>query len=80
MMPTIAIVEGVAIILWLNDHAPPHFHARIAEHEAKISIETGDVLDGHLPKHKLKAVLRWLDQHRDEVAFAWSEIRSGRPL
>ncbi len=27
-MPTIAIVDGILIVLYFNDHAPPHFHPR----------------------------------------------------
>ncbi len=26
-MPTIAIVDGVKIQMFYNDHIPPHFHA-----------------------------------------------------
>ncbi len=29
-MPTIAIVEGVRIMIFLNDHLPPHLHALFA--------------------------------------------------
>jgi hypothetical protein len=27
-MPTIAIVDGILILLYFNDHAPAHFHAQ----------------------------------------------------
>ena len=55
-MPTIAIVFGVRIIIYPKDHLPPHLHAKFAEHEAMISIVTGDVLQGSLPRPKLRAV------------------------
>lgn len=45
-MPTIAIVLGVRIITYPKDHLPPHLHAKFAEHEAMISILTGQVLEG----------------------------------
>jgi hypothetical protein len=44
-MPTIAVVDGILIILYFNDHAPPHFHARGAEFHARIRIDDGSVLD-----------------------------------
>jgi hypothetical protein len=75
-VPRIASIEGVQIVLWPNDHPPPHFHAIIAEYEAKMSIETGDVLSGSLPKAKLRAILSWLDLNRDALAFRWSELRA----
>ncbi len=77
-MPTIAIVLGVRIIIYPKDHLPPHLHAKFAEHEAMISIMTGDVLEGSLPRAKLRAVQDWLAKHRDQVAYIWREIREMR--
>jgi hypothetical protein len=77
-MPTIAIVAGVRIIIYPKDHLPPHLHAKFAEYEAMISIVTGDVLEGSLPRSKLKAVKDWLSAHRDQVAYVWREIRALR--
>jgi hypothetical protein len=77
-MPTIAIVLGVRIIIYPKDHLPPHLHAKFAEHEAMISIATGHVLEGSLPRAKLSAVQAWLAKHRGQVAFVWREIRALR--
>jgi Domain of unknown function (DUF4160) len=77
-MPTIAIVEGVRIMIHLKDHLPPHLHAMFAGVEAQISIVTGHVLHGSLLPAKLKAVQRWLDAHREQVAYIWEEIRAKR--
>ena len=77
-MPTIAIIEGVRIMIHLKDHLPPHLHAVFGESEAQISIVTGDVLHGRLPRAKLRAVRVWLDAHREKVAYIWTEIRANR--
>jgi Domain of unknown function (DUF4160) len=77
-MPTIAIVLGVRIVIYPEDHLPPHLHAIFAEHEAMISIVTGDVLEGSLPRAKLRTVQEWLARHREEVAYIWREIRDLR--
>ncbi|MGA8612549.1 MAG: DUF4160 domain-containing protein [Xanthobacteraceae bacterium] len=77
-MPTIAIVLGVRIIIYPKYHLPPHLHAKFAEHEAMISIATGDVLEGSLPRAKLKAIQEWLARHREQVAYIWAEIRDLR--
>jgi len=77
-MPTIAIGDGVRIMIHLKDHLPPHLHAMFAGFEAQISIATGHVLHGSLPRAKLNAVERWLDAHRDQVAYIWDEIRAKR--
>jgi len=39
-MPTIAIVDGVKIQMFYDDHAPPHFHAVLGGEEAWIVIRT----------------------------------------
>jgi hypothetical protein len=37
-MPTISVFYGVVIQMFWRDHAPPHFHALYAEHEALIDL------------------------------------------
>lgn len=77
-MPTIAIVDGVRITIYLNDHLPPHLHATYAGTDAQISIATGALLHGSLPRGKLRSVQSWLSAHREQVAFVWTEVRAGR--
>ena len=36
-MPTISVFYGIVIQMFWQDHAPPHFHALYAEHEALIT-------------------------------------------
>ena len=79
-MPTIAIVDGVVILIYPKDHAPPHIHAKFAEHECLLNIYNGDLLAGNLPKKKLAKVQSWLEDHRQDVAFAWDEMRQGRTI
>jgi hypothetical protein len=77
-VPTIAIVDGVKLLIYPKDHLPPHLHAILAGQEAMISIKTGDVLEGALPKAKMRAVQDWLAAHRAQVAYVWIEMRAGR--
>jgi hypothetical protein len=76
-MPTIAIVDGVIIMIYPNDHIPPHVHATIAEHECRISIVDFEVLSGDLPKSKLRKVKAWLKDHADAVSSAWEAVYDG---
>ena len=77
-MPTIAIIAGVRIVIYPKDHLPPHLHAIYAEYEAMISIVTGDVLEGSLPRAKQKAIQSWLAANREHVAYVWQEVRALR--
>jgi Domain of unknown function (DUF4160) len=39
-LPTISTFYGILIQMFFADHAPPHFHARYAGHEALFDIGT----------------------------------------
>lgn len=44
-MPTISVFFGIVIRMFWQDHDPPHFHARYAEHKARFTIEPVAQLD-----------------------------------
>ncbi len=73
-MPTFYIIDGVKIVLYFDDHNPPHFHAIIAEYDALIRIETLEILEGDLPKSKQKKVLEWANKHKDDLQEIWDEL------
>jgi hypothetical protein len=53
--------------MYYRDHAPPHFHAIYAEHEAKVEIATAAILEGKLPRNARNLVEQWAAAHRDEL-------------
>ena len=55
-MPRISQYYGIAVYMYYEDHAPPHFHAIYGEFEAMIGIQSDDVLDGSLPRRALTLV------------------------
>ena len=73
-MPTVAIVEGVKIQFFAEEHPPPHFHAQFAEHRIRIEIASLRVLNGRLPHAKLSAVLRWAESRREELLHTWHVV------
>ena len=70
-MPTICAFYGILIRIMWADHAPPHFHAYYAEHEASIDIRTLQILEGHLPRKALAMVVEWAQQNHDELTEDW---------
>ena len=79
-MPTIAWFYGIAIRMYFRDHPPPHFHAIYGEHEAIVSIETGTVVNGSLPKTAADLVARWTSRHRAQLIHNWHAARAGEPI
>ena len=70
-MPTISSFYGILIQIFWRDHAPPHFHALYAEHEAQIDIRTLEVIEGDLPRRALALVLEWASEHRSDLMEDW---------
>ena len=58
-MPTISSFFGIAIRMCFDDHGAPHFHAHYGEYDAKITIDTMEVVAGELPRRALAMVLEW---------------------
>lgn len=79
-MPRISNFYGIMIYMYYNDHLPPHFHAKFAEHEAIIQIGTTDVYAGGLPRQQLGLVFKWAELHAMELMNNWELARQGLPL
>jgi hypothetical protein len=75
-VPTVAIVEGVKIVLYANEHPPPHFHAKIGEHHAVVDIESLSVVAGFLPVAKRRIVVEWAASRRSELMMAFVQATS----
>lgn len=55
-MPELSRFLGIVILMYYRDHPPPHFHARYGEFEATFSIETGNIIEGNMPKRAASLV------------------------
>jgi len=78
-VPEISRFLGIVIAMYYRDHAPPHFHAIYGEYEITVDIET-EVIHGDFPKRALRAVLEWLDLHKNELLEDWRLAEEKRPL
>lgn len=72
-MPTISTFMGITITMYFDDHAPPHFHARAAEHSAKVRIDVLEVIESNLRRRDRseigqRLVLAWADRSRETLA------------
>ena len=76
-MPTIAWFYGIAIRMYVRDHPPPHVHAIYGEHEANVAIDTGEVIEGKLPKVAARLVRDWVMGNNGQLHENWRRARSG---
>jgi uncharacterized protein DUF4160 len=66
-MPVVAVVDGVKIVFYANEHPPAHFHAVIAEHRAVVDIVGLRIIAGSLPAAKRGRVLSWAEQRKSAL-------------
>ncbi len=67
----------MVVKLYFNDHPPPHVHVyagrvgRPGVRAARISIDTGELIDGELAPAKVAAVRGWCGRHRQALRSDW---------
>jgi hypothetical protein len=80
-VPRIASFDGLVVKLYFNDHPPPHVHAyagRVGHagvRMARISIDTGDLIDGQLASAKVATVRNWCERHGDALRSDWQRAQ-----
>jgi hypothetical protein len=79
-MPRISQFYGIAVYIYYRVHAPPHFHAIYAEHEAEIEIASAAILQGKLPRKARGLVRECAEAHRTQLLRDWNLAREGQPL
>ncbi len=73
-MPTIHLINSIKILIYFDDHLPPHFHATYNEFEELILINTLESYRGHLPNKQRKKVIEWATNNQDFLIRKWNEF------
>jgi hypothetical protein len=76
-MPVVAIINGIKIEFYFDEHPPPHFHARYAEFVAQIDIEALEIIRGSLPRPQMQTIQQWAASRRQALRAAWDTCRAG---
>ena len=83
-MPVIARFYGIVIRMYFlqSEHNPPHIHAIYGEDTAAFEIDTGELLDGDMPKRAKIMVEEWVELNKDELLAMWEtqEFKKLPPL
>jgi hypothetical protein len=79
-VPEISRFFGIVIQMYVDDHQPPHFHARHAGDEISITIESLAVLRGRLSPRAHALVIEWASLHIDELRDDWDLASASLPL
>ena len=79
-MPTISIFFGIIVQMYWRDHNPPHIHVWYQGEEALVSIESGEVIGGKLPRTGARLVTEWVELRRSELLINWERGRQRQPF
>jgi hypothetical protein len=74
-MPELSRFLGISILMYFNDHAPPHFHVKYNEFRASVDISTLSILDGKMPPRVHGLVIEWAELHKDELLTNWNTLQ-----
>jgi hypothetical protein len=70
-VPIISEFFGIKVLMYWNDHLPPHFHAEYGGNRIIVDILNGVVIKGIFPFKQLKMILAWCEIHREELMQNW---------
>jgi hypothetical protein len=79
-LPTIAYFLGIAVRMYFNDHAPPHFHVVYQGFRARVLIANGEIVGGRLPKTVARVVKEWAALRHDALMQNWNAARTDSQL
>jgi len=79
-MPEISRFFGIIIVMYYNDHSPPHFHVRYGGQKAIIAISAISLLRGSLSPRVFGMVVEWASLHQAELLENWDLARQQSPL
>jgi hypothetical protein len=57
-------------------HKSPHIHAEYSGEEVVVSLD-GEILEGAIPRTKMKLLEAWMIIHRDDLEANWKLLSNG---
>jgi hypothetical protein len=80
-MPTIGRIGSLDVMIFRNDHDPPHFHVIGAEFSAKFTIADFALLSskGRIRRRDLRDIEEWGQNHQTALHLNRRLARAGKP-
>lgn len=78
-MPVLSTFFGIIVRMYKENggkHKMPHIHAEYSGDEVVVTLD-GDVLEGSIPKSKMKLLDAWMEIHREDLEANWTLLSSG---
>lgn len=72
-MPTVFRLKDCRIVVYADDHNPPHFHVIGAGWSYVVEMESLSVIRGELNHRSFGEVFRWASSNRSYLFEKWAE-------
>ena len=72
-MPILSMFYGIIVRMYKElggKHNMPHIHAEYAGEEVVMSLD-GEIIEGSIPKNKLKLLVAWMEIHKHDLEANW---------
>ena len=63
-----------------QQHNKPHIHVHYQDDVAIVEIPSGEIIEGLIPRNKMKLVQAWIEIHQDELVADWNLALAGEPV
>ena len=69
------IRNKIRLVIYSRDHRPPHVHIIAPDAEARITIETLEVLEAYgFDRSDVKEFIEFIKQRQEKIKEKWNEI------
>jgi hypothetical protein len=78
-MPILSLFYGIIVRMYMETserHKKPHLHAEYSGEEIVVALD-GSILEGAIPKAKMKLLEAWMIIHRDDLEANWKLLSCG---
>jgi hypothetical protein len=75
-MPIVAVLDGIKIQFYWDDHPPAHFHAEYGEFRASVAIDSLRIIAGYIPASQYRKVVAWARSRKGQLLEAWITCQS----
>jgi Domain of unknown function (DUF4160) len=73
-MPTVKNFGSYRVMLFAEDHNPPHVHVIGRDFQAKVRIRDAAVFVGTIPSRHRREALAWIVANRERLMAKWNEL------
>lgn len=76
-MPTVADFGAFRIVMYFDDHNPPHVHVVGPDFAAKLRLSDQEVIAGNIPGKVEKRAARYVAENIIQLARLWDRYSGG---